>query len=185
MAEVPGATGAAVAGRVPTVLRVLKVGGRIMLVVGVVTAGYELYTATPEQRPRTAVGIAGGFAGGFALGAGAGLLCGPGAPVCSIVAGLVLGAVGAIGGRAIAEGVYDELNNPRPYAGYPGHSIVCPFCHDNPATRAAAARLRAPFDTAEGDRLFQLFREVQGTGTPGRLTPAELAAIRSWLPAAR
>jgi hypothetical protein len=163
---------------------VLKVGGRVMLVVGVVAAGYELYTATPEQRPRTAVGIAGGFAGGFALGAGAGLLCGPGAPVCSIVAGLVLGTVGALGGRALFEGLYDELTRPTPYAGYPGHSVVCPSCHDNPAIRAATARMRSPFDPADSSRLFELFREVQGTGTAGRLTQAELAAIRAWLPAA-
>jgi hypothetical protein len=110
--------GAAVAGRVPTLLRVVKVGGRVMIVVGVVAARYELYKAKPEEQPRVAVGLA----GGFLLGAGAGLVCGPGAPVCSIIAGLVLGTIGALGGRAVAETMYDELRNPTPYTGYPGHS---------------------------------------------------------------
>jgi len=83
-----------------------------MLVVGVVAGAYEIVTAKPEERARTVAGVAGGFAGGFALGATAGLLCGPGAPVCSFVLGLSLGTLGALGGRAGAEALFDAATAP-------------------------------------------------------------------------
>jgi hypothetical protein len=96
----------------PRLVKVMRVGGKVMLVVGVVAGVAEVATAKPEERTRTAVGVGGGFAGGFLLGASAGLLCGPGAPVCSFVLGLGLGTIGALGGRAFAEGVYDMTTQP-------------------------------------------------------------------------
>lgn len=96
----------------PRVVRVLRVGGKVMLVVGVVAGIAEVATAKPEERNRTAAGVAGGFAGGFLLGAGAGLICGPGAPLCSFALGLTLGTIGALGGRAAAEYAYDQANEP-------------------------------------------------------------------------
>jgi hypothetical protein len=98
----------------PRVIRVLRVGGKVLLVVGIVAGAYEIVASRPEERARTAVGVGGGFVGGFALGATAGLICGPGAPLCSFVLGLGLGTIGALGGRAVAEEVYDGLDEPPP-----------------------------------------------------------------------
>jgi hypothetical protein len=98
----------------PRVIRVLRVGGKVLLVVGIVAGGYEIVASRPEERARTAVGVGGGFVGGFALGATAGLICGPGAPLCSFVLGLGLGTIGALGGRALAEEAYDGLDDPPP-----------------------------------------------------------------------
>lgn len=110
-APMENAIGPAVAGGMSTGMRVLKVGGRVMLVFSVVMVPVETYLAPPGERERTFVGatggLAGGFAGGFAGGAAAGLVCGPGAPVCSILLGLSFGIAGAFGGRKLAEGAYD------------------------------------------------------------------------------
>jgi hypothetical protein len=92
-----------------TGLRVLKWGGRAMVVIGILTVPLEIYLAPPGRRARTAVGAIAGFAGGFAAGAAAGLVCGPGAPVCSVVLGLGFGIAGALGARASAEAIYDSI----------------------------------------------------------------------------
>jgi hypothetical protein len=160
VSQPPGATGAAVAGRMPAALRYIKWGGRVFVVVGIAAGGYEIYAAPPEQRARTTVGVAGGLGGGFAggaaggalAGAAAGLVCGPGAPVCSLVlgigGGLIGGVVGAFGGRALAEAVYDDATAPAktgsgapPFHGkLPGE---CPSCHreTKPVTAGAASGL--------------------------------------------
>lgn len=113
---VPNATGAAVAGRMSTGLQVLKWGGRVMFVVGLATVPLEIILAPPGLRLRTGVGAGAGFAGGLAAGAAAGLVCGPGAPVCSVVLGLGFGIAGALGARASAEALFDAIaalwNNP-------------------------------------------------------------------------
>jgi len=106
-APVENAIGSAVGGAMPTGLKILKIGGRVMIVVSIAMIPIETYLAPPEQRERTAVGATGGFIGGFAAGAAAGIFCGPGAPVCSIVLGLGGGLAGSVGGRALAEGAYD------------------------------------------------------------------------------
>ena len=172
LAQVPGAVGPAVAGRVGTVLRVVKIGGRVLLVVGIVAGAAEIYLAPPEQRGRVAAGVAGGFAGGFALGATAGLFCGPGALVCSIVAGLALGTIGAFGGRAMAESLYDEAHRPRDPREYPGHSVVCPGCHDNPATHADRFRVLSPGQ-----------QDLRPPSAPAsrELSAADRAVIMQWL----
>ncbi len=42
----------------------------------------------------------------------AGLICGPGEPARSFVTGLGLGTLGALGGRAAAEAIFDETTGP-------------------------------------------------------------------------
>jgi hypothetical protein len=106
----PGGAAPIVSG-MPYTVQVLRVGSNVLLVVGVTGGVYEIATATPEERARTTVGVGGGFAGGFLLGATAGLICGPGAPVCSFAVGLGMGTVGALGGRAVAEAIFDEATS--------------------------------------------------------------------------
>ena len=103
-----GAAGAPVAASMAKGVQVMKWGGRAFVVVGILTIPAEVALAQPGRRARTAVGATAGFAGGLAAGALAGLVCGPGAPVCSVVLGITFGIAGALGTRAVAEGIYDE-----------------------------------------------------------------------------
>jgi hypothetical protein len=185
----PGAAGGAgpVAGSVPPGVKVMRIGGRVFLVAGVAAGAYEVYAAPPEERARTATGVGGGFAGGFALGATAGLVCAPGALVCSVVAGLALGFVGALGGRAMAEGIYDAATSQGTPVTDPAQiqaalealqqadGGVCPSCHDEPGG-GSGGRALAP-------GLGGLLGAASRTAPPttGALTPADLALIRSWL----
>lgn len=132
LGPMPNAEGPAVVSGMPTRYRLLKVGGRVMVVVGLAADAYELVTASEAERPRVATGIAGGALGGFAAGAAAGLVCGPGALVCSIV----FGAAGALGGRALFQAIYDSA--PGAHAGpcIPAYRNLapvgegeCPSCH--------------------------------------------------------
>ena len=112
-----GATGgtAAVEGTAAgqlTRFQVLRWGGRFFIVVGIVATGYEIWTAPPAQRTRTAVGATSGFLGGLAAGAAAGLVCGPGALACSVILGLTFGIVGGLAARATAESIYDVATSP-------------------------------------------------------------------------
>ncbi|MFV0524137.1 MAG: DUF4157 domain-containing protein [Acidimicrobiales bacterium] len=105
------ATGPPVIGRMPASMKYLRWGGRALFVIGLAAGGAEIALAEPEHRARVATGVAGGTAGGIlggaAGGAAAGLVCGPGAPVCSVVGGLIGGFIGALGGRGLAEAVFD------------------------------------------------------------------------------
>jgi len=107
LAPAEEALGPAVVGGMSKGLQVLKWGGRVFIVVGVVAGVAEVATAPEGKKVRTAVGAGAGFVGGLALGATAGLVCGPGAPVCSVVLGLGFGIVGAVTARAAAEEIYD------------------------------------------------------------------------------
>ncbi len=133
--DLPKGTGAAVVGEMSTGLKVLKVGGRVFLVVGAAATLYDIYSASPEERARTAARDLSGFAAGLAAGAAAGLVCGPGAIVCSVVLGLAFGIIGSQVGSAVGEGVYDAVtddptrradNGPIPNL---PPSTVCPSCH--------------------------------------------------------
>lgn len=195
----PGAMGPAVAGRPSTGMQVLKVGGRIMLVVGVAAGAYEIATAAPEDRARTTVGVAGGFAGGFALGATAGLVCGPGAPVCSIVAGLTLGAIGGFGGRWLAESAFDAASsdyeptgpsyqpwNPydpafnKAYSQALGVEDICPNCHS-----ANELDIGSPLSASPGGEggLSSLLGEVQAAESPTLrfLSDDDITVLAEWL----
>jgi hypothetical protein len=131
----PKGTGAAVVGEMSTGLKVLKVGGRVFLVVGAAATIYDIYSASPEERGRTAARDLSGFAAGLAAGAAAGLVCGPGAIVCSLVLGLAFGFIGSQIGSAVGEGVYDAVTDDPtrradngPIPNLPA-STVCPSCH--------------------------------------------------------
>jgi len=140
LSPMPGAIGEPVAATMSGGMRVMKYLGRGFLVLGVAATGYEIYAAAPDQRERTAVGAISGFAGGLAVGAAAGLVCGPGAPVCSVVLGLTFGFAGALGSRAIAEGLYDAAHpggtptTVRDLEAANAHGI-CPNCHAVNAVR--------------------------------------------------
>jgi Domain of unknown function (DUF4157) len=93
-------------------MQFMRIGGRVFLVVGVVISAVEVGRAVRDRDYRRATQEVGGFATGFAAGAAAGLLCGPGAPVCSIGLGLVFGLGGYFAGRAIAGAAYDAAATP-------------------------------------------------------------------------
>jgi hypothetical protein len=103
-AEAAAATGAR---RLALLSKGLKIGG---LAAFVVVTGYQLYKATPEQRPRVATQAAGGLAGG-ALGSY--LVCnalldletvGWGILIC----GLIVGGAAGYAGSELAGDAYDE-----------------------------------------------------------------------------
>lgn len=80
-------------------LRMLQLSraGKGLIVLSIAISVYEIYTAedkvteTGKQLAVNGAGIAGGAAGG----ALAGLVCGPGAPVCVLISGFVGGALAA------------------------------------------------------------------------------------------
>jgi hypothetical protein len=107
--EAAGAAGAAAGGGrgVALLFRGLKIGG--IAAFTVITA-YQLFTATPKQRPR----VLAGAAGGLAAGAGTAYV------VCNVIfgietagwsllfCGLVAGGAGGYAGSKAAEKIYDE-----------------------------------------------------------------------------
>jgi Domain of unknown function (DUF4157) len=110
IAPMDGALGQAVVGgfkNVPKYVKVLKYGGRAFFVIGMAASVIEVVTAKDGEKTRTAIGAGAGFLGGLAMGATAGLVCGPGAPVCSVVLGLGFGLFGSLTARTLAEEVYD------------------------------------------------------------------------------
>jgi hypothetical protein len=98
----------------PSNLKFLKVGGKVFMVVGVAFAAYEVYEAPEGEKLRTGVTAGAGFLGGLAAGAAAGLVCGPGAPVCSVILGLGFGIAGGMAANAAAGEVYDEVSGRKP-----------------------------------------------------------------------
>ncbi|MFI0445526.1 DUF4157 domain-containing protein [Actinomadura sp. 6N118] len=166
-----GAAGPAVATQFPRLLRVLKIGGRVLMVVGLVVGGLEIAFATKEQRPRVIAGVAGGLAGGLILGAGAGLLCAATAPLCLVVAGLTLGFAGGIAGRFLAEKAFDASVNP-PQRSAGGKPSDCPNCHESLAPAKA--------DTSWMFNLFEDARKT-GSGSQNTLGPADLEVLLRWL----
>ena len=164
-------TGGAVAQSMPRALRVLRVGGRAFLALGFVVGGAEIFVAPPEQRARTAVGVGGGFVGGLALGAAAGLVCGPGALVCSVVLGLGFGLAGAFAGRDLSERAYDTATGNTPPAEPPRYN-TCP----------GQAACHTPSSAYRNDRpRFDLHEPTTFGPRPRQLSDADLAAIQSWI----
>jgi len=174
LSPMPNAIGEPVAATMSGGARVMKYMGRGFLVVGVAATGYEIYAAPPEQRTRTAVGGVSGFVGGLAFGAAAGLVCGPGAPVCSFVLGVGFGVAGSIATRRVAEEIYDEshpqswpVTDPTEQAAMlsaANRGTVCPNCHaamTPPPRSLGPAQLPPPFERT--------------------LTPADMQLIRRFL----
>ena len=171
------AVGSPVLGEMSRAMKVLRWGGRVFFVIGIVTTAAEIGLARPEERQRTAVGAISGFAGGLALGAAAGLVCGPGAPVCSVVLGLGLGILGAYGARSFAELAYDQshpggmpITDPieqqrvLQLAGRPADP--CPSCHR---------------DTIGREDRYASLGAFFGPPRSTSLTAAEMAQMRAFL----
>lgn len=173
MTAMEGGEGVAVGG-LSRGMQVLKWGGRAMLVVGIVMVPVEVALARPEDRVRTGIGATSGFFGGLAGGAAAGLVCGPGALLCSVVLGIGFGVAGAFGARAVAEGIYDSATAPRPEQVY---RPPCPGqgrCHEpnRPRVDWNMSQLAGP----------GLFGAVTArSGHQQQLTESDVAMIRRWL----
>ena len=104
----PKATGAGARGAMPTKFKVVKWGGRAFLVLGGVLAIKHTLEAPDEEKPRVASVEGSAFLAGVGAGALAGLACGPGALVCSIVFGAAAGIAAAIVAGEAANVAYDE-----------------------------------------------------------------------------
>ncbi|MCK3846955.1 hypothetical protein [Pseudomonas sp. W15Feb34] len=92
-----------------TTNKVLRVSGKVLIVVTIVYAAYDIAHADnkPKEAFKQGAVISGGIVGTFLGSAAAGSLCGPGAPVCTI--GLMLGAGIAAGWAALeATEYYDD-----------------------------------------------------------------------------
>jgi hypothetical protein len=146
------ATGAPVAAGMSRGLQVLKWGGRAFFVIGLLTIPLEIFLAPPGQGARTAVGATAGFLGGLAAGAAAGLVCGPGAPVCSVVLGLVFGIAGALGARSLAESMFDYFAGLKEGAielyHHPGAILAPPMATTLVFRGGYRGLLRSPLDVA-------------------------------------
>jgi len=105
----PKATGAGVRGAMPTKFKVVKWGGRAFLVLGGALAIKHTLEAPDEEKPRVAAVEGSAFLAGVGAGALAGLACGPGALVCSIVLGAGAGIAAAIAAGEAANVAYDEV----------------------------------------------------------------------------
>lgn len=93
-----GATNA----RVNFVMRWAPRAGRVFLVASVAIAVYQIGTAHDRvaEAKKQGGALAGGVLGGALAGGMTGLVCGPGAPVCSGILVFVGGVLGAFGGEA-------------------------------------------------------------------------------------
>lgn len=134
IAAVPNATRAVVS-EMSTGMKVLKVGGRVFLVVGIAATAYDIAEAPPGETGRTAAREVTGFA--------AGLAAGEGPPNRRALRdhrparrrGLAFGIAGTYAGSALGEGVYDAFAGTPP-SGVPDNGpipdttgTVCPNCH--------------------------------------------------------
>lgn len=186
----PNATGPAVAGEMSTGLKVLKWGGRVMLVVGIGATIWSIYSAPEGQKARAAVTGISGLVGGFVAGAALGLACGPAAPVCCIVTGIIGGIVGGIVSSGIAGAIYDWFTSPppppQPWYGprmVDHNGIVCPDCHSlSQPLGTYDARIKPDFEPMFGSQ-----RDLGGFGGLGgspmnrTLTDSEMKMLRSYL----
>jgi len=107
LVDMPGATGPGIRGGVSGGLSVLKWGGRVFMVAGGVKLGYDIWTAPEGERAHVAFVEGSGFLGGMAAGAALGLVCGPGAPVCCVITGIVGGFVGGEAASTMAEAIWN------------------------------------------------------------------------------
>ncbi|MFM2393146.1 MAG: hypothetical protein RLZZ546_1128 [Bacteroidota bacterium] len=89
----------------------MKISGRVLVVISVAYAGYEIYNAENKEKEiyRQGVTIGGGIGGGAAGGAIAGSVCGPGAPICSGVGVLVGGIIGGYTAYKIMDAMDEEV----------------------------------------------------------------------------
>ncbi|QKJ88301.1 hypothetical protein PMPD1_3381 [Paramixta manurensis] len=83
--------------RVDLRMRQLSTAGKGLIILSIAISVYEIYNAQDKiaETTKQAVIVSSGVAGGWAGGAVAGLMCGPGAPVCVLISGFVGGALAA------------------------------------------------------------------------------------------
>ena len=89
----------------------MKFGGRVLVVISIAYAGYEIYNAENKEKEtyRQGITIGGGIAGGATGGATAGLICGPGSPICSTVGVIIGGAIGGVSAYLLVDAFDNEL----------------------------------------------------------------------------
>ncbi|WP_143074192.1 hypothetical protein [Roseateles sp. YR242] len=104
--EASGRSSPKVTGQIPR----WRTMGRGLLVVTVAISIYNIWEAKNKLRQGIKEGatLAGGALGGAAATASAGLICGPGAPVCVTALFIVGGVVGAISAGAATDLVLDQ-----------------------------------------------------------------------------
>lgn len=97
--------------QVTTKVRYLQAGARVMLVFTAMLATAEIIEADDKIREITNQGsiIAGGLIGGAIAGASTGWVCGPAAPACALVVGLIGSTLGAWGAKEANDLYQDEL----------------------------------------------------------------------------
>jgi hypothetical protein len=85
--------------RVNATMSQLRVAGRALVFVSIAISAYNIAVAEDkaDATKKEVVVMGASIAGGIAGGAAAGLLCGPGAPVCVTVGAFVGGALAAFG----------------------------------------------------------------------------------------
>jgi len=171
--EVPRAT-TPTPGGMSTGMKVYRWGGRVFLAIGILSVPYETATAPEGQRARTFVGASSGLGGGLAAGAAGaklGLLCGPGAWVCSPILAIGGGLLGAIGARRVAEAIYDFFAGPgSPDTFIPNYCGECPSCH-------CVQRPKGFFETYPEFAPKPLNLFGPDAGRPHRLTPEETQVL--------
>ncbi|WP_371367254.1 hypothetical protein ACA097_26795 [Pseudomonas sp. QL9] len=97
--------------RFNTMNKVLKVTGKVMIVVTIAYAAYEISNAENKAKESVEQGtaIAGGIAGAALASMAVSLVCGPGAPVCTIALLLAGSVAGGMAASATTEYFDDEL----------------------------------------------------------------------------
>lgn len=95
-----------------TLNKVLKVSGKVLIVVTIAYATYEIANADNKQKEAIKQGIAiGGGAAGTALaGLAVSTVCGPGAPFCAIGLMLAAGITSGLAASKLAEAMDDEID---------------------------------------------------------------------------
>ena len=95
--------------------------GRACLIFTIAVSTYNIWTAKNRVHAglREGLVLGGGAAGGALAGAATGLVCGPGAPVCSSVLFVVGGIMGALAGTATADYLDSELRELADWLGEP------------------------------------------------------------------
>lgn len=94
-----------------TMNKVLKVTGKVMIVVTIAYAAYEISNAENKAKEtvKQTAAITGGIAGTVLASMAVGMVCGPGAPVCTVALLLAGGVAGGAAFSAGAEYFDDEI----------------------------------------------------------------------------
>nr|AAT90779.1 hypothetical protein qs116 [uncultured proteobacterium QS1] len=94
-----------------TLNKVLKVSGKVLIVVTIAYAAYEIANAENKQKEtiKQGITIGGGFAGTALAGLAVSTVCGPGAPFCAIGFMLAAGIASGWAASKLADSMDDEI----------------------------------------------------------------------------